>query len=193
MKKIDLEDMSIDDLWTLHEKVSNILSTRIASEKHELEKRLAYLNRGADAIMQGTRIWHPAMRAKPAGDIPEFFPSIAIHRPRTRRGPGGESSPAGWSQPSRPAARSMISELAPRAIREDDARAGECRAAVWDPRRDAAVFLASTCRRWRSPWNVRLLSTPAAVPPGAMLNAKTVPGHDAKPVAGSGIELARCR
>ena len=56
MKKTDLEDMSIDDLWTLHEKVSRILSTRIASEKHELEKRLAYLNRGADAIMQGTEL-----------------------------------------------------------------------------------------------------------------------------------------
>ena len=91
----------------------------------------------------------------------------------------------------------MISELAPRAIREDDARPGECRAAVLDPRRDAAVFLASTCRRWRSPWNVRLLSTPAGA---ARSHAQRQDGsdqdgsnYDAKPVAGSGIELAQCR
>jgi DNA-binding protein H-NS len=53
MKKIDFEDMSIDELWALHERVSRILSARIATEKHELEKRLAYLNRGSDAITPG--------------------------------------------------------------------------------------------------------------------------------------------
>jgi DNA-binding protein H-NS len=53
MKKLDLEVMSIDALWALHEKVSRILTARIASEKHELEKRLAYLNRGPDAIARG--------------------------------------------------------------------------------------------------------------------------------------------
>jgi DNA-binding protein H-NS len=52
MKKTDLENMSIDALWALHEQVSNILSLRIASEKRELEKRLAYLNRGPAAIVQ---------------------------------------------------------------------------------------------------------------------------------------------
>jgi DNA-binding protein H-NS len=50
MKKIDLETMSVDDLWSLHEKISEILSVRITSEKRELEKRLAVLNRGADAV-----------------------------------------------------------------------------------------------------------------------------------------------
>ena len=50
LKKIDLEAMSVDVLWSLHEQISEILSARITSEKHELEKRLALLNRGRDAI-----------------------------------------------------------------------------------------------------------------------------------------------
>jgi DNA-binding protein H-NS len=50
MKKIDLESMSVDDLWSLHEKISGILSARITSEKRELEKRLTVLNRGRDVI-----------------------------------------------------------------------------------------------------------------------------------------------
>jgi DNA-binding protein H-NS len=50
MKKIDLEAMSVDDLWSLHEQVSRILSARITSEKRELEKRLAVLNRGGGVI-----------------------------------------------------------------------------------------------------------------------------------------------
>jgi DNA-binding protein H-NS len=74
MKKIDLESMSIDDLWALHEKVSRILSARIASEKHELEKRLAYLNRGADAIMQGTELASGNGEGKPRRKYPRVLP-----------------------------------------------------------------------------------------------------------------------
>ena len=50
IKKLDLESMSVDDLWSLHEKISRILSARITSEKQELEKRLAVLNRGRSAV-----------------------------------------------------------------------------------------------------------------------------------------------
>jgi DNA-binding protein H-NS len=53
MKKINLEAMSSDDLWSLHEKISRVLSARIASEKRELEKRLAVLNRDRDVIEGG--------------------------------------------------------------------------------------------------------------------------------------------
>lgn len=53
MRKIDLEAMSIDDLWSLHEEISGILSARITSEKRELEKRLAVLTRGRDVIEMG--------------------------------------------------------------------------------------------------------------------------------------------
>jgi DNA-binding protein H-NS len=50
IKKLDLESMPVDDLWSLHEQISEVLSSRIMSEKHELEKRLAVLNRGRDMI-----------------------------------------------------------------------------------------------------------------------------------------------
>jgi DNA-binding protein H-NS len=49
-KKIDLEAMSLDELWLLHERITGILSARITSEKRELEKRLAVLNGGKDVI-----------------------------------------------------------------------------------------------------------------------------------------------
>jgi DNA-binding protein H-NS len=54
MKKIDLETMSVEDLWSLHEEISGILSARITSEKRELEKRLAVLNRGRGVIEGGS-------------------------------------------------------------------------------------------------------------------------------------------
>jgi DNA-binding protein H-NS len=45
MTKINLEKMSLDELWHLHEEISDILSNLILAEKRELEKRLAQLNR----------------------------------------------------------------------------------------------------------------------------------------------------
>ncbi|WP_257170260.1 H-NS histone family protein [Bradyrhizobium sp. SRS-191] len=49
-KKIDFEAMSFDDLWSLHEQISQILAERITSEKRELERRLAVLNRSRGVI-----------------------------------------------------------------------------------------------------------------------------------------------
>jgi DNA-binding protein H-NS len=49
-KRTDLEAMSVDELWSLHEKITRILSERIRLEKDELEKRLAVLNRSRDAV-----------------------------------------------------------------------------------------------------------------------------------------------
>lgn len=74
MKKIDLEAMSIDDLWTLHEKVSKILSVRMVSEKRELEKRLAYLNQGKDAISQGVELASRNVEGKPRRKYPRVLP-----------------------------------------------------------------------------------------------------------------------
>jgi DNA-binding protein H-NS len=42
--KLDLNSMSIDDLWALHEKVGAMLSEKIKTEKRGLEDRLARLN-----------------------------------------------------------------------------------------------------------------------------------------------------
>jgi DNA-binding protein H-NS len=46
MEKIDLEVMSLEELWLLHEQISKILSVRITAQKKELEQRLQQLNAG---------------------------------------------------------------------------------------------------------------------------------------------------
>jgi DNA-binding protein H-NS len=45
MKRNGLESMSIDELWTLHETIMTILSSKIETQKRELEKRLDQLGR----------------------------------------------------------------------------------------------------------------------------------------------------
>jgi DNA-binding protein H-NS len=49
MEEKDLEAMSLDDLWSLHERINNILSVRITAQKRELEQRLQQLNLGKDS------------------------------------------------------------------------------------------------------------------------------------------------
>jgi DNA-binding protein H-NS len=44
MKQSNVESMSIDELWILHEEIRAILSTKLDAEKHELERRLAQIN-----------------------------------------------------------------------------------------------------------------------------------------------------
>ena len=44
-KKFNLDAMSIDEMWQLHEEIAAVLSHRLTSEKRELEKRLAQLRR----------------------------------------------------------------------------------------------------------------------------------------------------
>jgi DNA-binding protein H-NS len=39
----NLAMMSADELWTLHEKIRAILTTKLDAEKHELERRLVQL------------------------------------------------------------------------------------------------------------------------------------------------------
>lgn len=45
MRNTDLDDMQFNELWLLHEEITEILTDRIVAEKRELEKRLAQLNR----------------------------------------------------------------------------------------------------------------------------------------------------
>ena len=44
MEKLQLNGMSVDELWALHEEVSQILSARILEEKQQLEQRLQQLS-----------------------------------------------------------------------------------------------------------------------------------------------------
>ncbi|UWU90003.1 H-NS histone family protein [Bradyrhizobium sp. CB1015] len=55
-KKLELEEMSLDDLWSLHEEISGILSDRIKAEKQELEKRLAVLGGGMAVLAEAAGV-----------------------------------------------------------------------------------------------------------------------------------------
>jgi len=44
-KKFGLEAMDFDELWLLHEQLTKVLAEKITTEKLELERRLAQLNR----------------------------------------------------------------------------------------------------------------------------------------------------
>jgi DNA-binding protein H-NS len=48
IRKLNLDAMSIDEMWQLHEKITEVLSVRLTSEKRELEKRLAKLRHEKD-------------------------------------------------------------------------------------------------------------------------------------------------
>jgi DNA-binding protein H-NS len=47
-KKLDLDALSVDDMWQLHEEISRGPSVRLTAEKRELEKRLAQLRHGEE-------------------------------------------------------------------------------------------------------------------------------------------------
>jgi DNA-binding protein H-NS len=71
-KKIELEPMSLDELWALHEEISAILSTRITAEKHELEKRLAVLGGGVTVGKSGDL--RPGQAGKARRKYPRVLP-----------------------------------------------------------------------------------------------------------------------
>lgn len=49
-EKIDTSAMSVDELWSLHEEISALLTERIHEERRVLEQRLAALNGGAGGV-----------------------------------------------------------------------------------------------------------------------------------------------
>lgn len=52
-RKPNLNAMSVDEMWELHEEIGKILSLRLTSEKRELEKRLAQLRREKEMRLPG--------------------------------------------------------------------------------------------------------------------------------------------
>src|SRR6202035_5756064 len=72
-KKLNLDVMSIDEMWQLHEEVIRILSVKLTSEKRELEKRLAQLHREKKAMPQSVSIWQSK---KDAADKPRKYPKV---------------------------------------------------------------------------------------------------------------------
>jgi DNA-binding protein H-NS len=62
-KRLNLDAMSVDEMWQLHEKISQVLSVRLASEKRELEKRLGQLRREKE--MRQTEPTETSLKATP--------------------------------------------------------------------------------------------------------------------------------
>src|SRR5260221_12632033 len=76
MTKLDLDVMPLDELWQLHERISQVLSERIRAEKQELEKRLAQLGGSRDGA-SGAFVSLTARsggRAQPRRKYPRVFP-----------------------------------------------------------------------------------------------------------------------
>jgi DNA-binding protein H-NS len=55
-KKLNLDGMSIDEMWHLHEEIIRVLSVRLTSEKRGLEKRLAQLRREKKEMPQSESV-----------------------------------------------------------------------------------------------------------------------------------------
>ena len=71
----DLDAMQFEELWTIHEELTKILSDRILGEKRELEKRLAILNQtessGKDS--RGDSFRNRPSRRKYPKVLPKYF------------------------------------------------------------------------------------------------------------------------
>jgi DNA-binding protein H-NS len=75
-KKFNLDAMSVDEMWHLHEKIIQILSVKLTSEKRELEKRLAKLHRDRQIQMPGAEVEDRRATIKPSGrrKYPQVIP-----------------------------------------------------------------------------------------------------------------------
>jgi len=63
MGKIDLESMSADQLWSLHEQVASVLAERITAEKAKLEDRLRKIGAVTTSVDRERR-WYPEVLPK---------------------------------------------------------------------------------------------------------------------------------
>jgi DNA-binding protein H-NS len=90
--KVELDSMSLSDLWSLHEHISAILSSRIKAEKHELEKRLAVLNHGRAVIDQSSE--PRAITGKPRRKYPRVLPKY--RNPQTSETWSGRGKRPRW-------------------------------------------------------------------------------------------------
>lgn len=82
MKNQDLATMSVDQLWTLHEELCVILSTKMDAEKRELERRLAQLQ---GSIKNEAKARRPYPEVQPKYRNPER-PSESLDEGSNRTG-----------------------------------------------------------------------------------------------------------
>jgi DNA-binding protein H-NS len=69
---IDLESIPINELWEIHEEISRVLSVRLTSEKHQLEKRLARLRRDSNEARPHAAKNSPLGRRKYPRVVPKY-------------------------------------------------------------------------------------------------------------------------
>ena len=62
MQSLEFEQLTIDELWALHEEISEVLAARLAAEKRLLEERLDQLNTQANTSQR--RRPYPPVRPK---------------------------------------------------------------------------------------------------------------------------------
>ncbi|WP_407180083.1 H-NS family nucleoid-associated regulatory protein [Bradyrhizobium sp. STM 3562] len=74
MRKLDLEAMDFDELWRLHEQLTEILAEKISAEKRELEKRLAQLNRAEQRSEPAIPSGEPTGSDRPRRKYPKVLP-----------------------------------------------------------------------------------------------------------------------
>ena len=74
MRTLDLEAMNLNELWLLHERLMEILAAKISAEKHELEKRLAQLNRAEQISEAGSSSAEPRRTDRPRRKYPKVLP-----------------------------------------------------------------------------------------------------------------------
>jgi DNA-binding protein H-NS len=63
VKNKNLAMMSADELWSLHEEIGEVLSTKLDAEKRELERRMALLN-GRVELRKTARRPYPKVHPK---------------------------------------------------------------------------------------------------------------------------------
>ncbi|WP_128945221.1 H-NS family nucleoid-associated regulatory protein [Bradyrhizobium zhanjiangense] len=93
-KKLELEAMSLDDLWSLHEEISGILSARIKAEKQELEKRLAVLGGGMGTFANSSTGPEISPTGKPRRKYPRVLPKY--RNPQTSETWSGRGKRPRW-------------------------------------------------------------------------------------------------
>jgi DNA-binding protein H-NS len=85
-KKLNLDSMSVDEMWQLHEEISRVLSLRLTSEKRELEKRLEQLRRDNRPSSPGLKQLARAPRRKYPRVYPKYQNPREPHETWSGRG-----------------------------------------------------------------------------------------------------------
>lgn len=74
----DLETLSFDDLWRLHEELTEILAKKLVAEKSELERRLALLRQSHFvAVPEATEAEESVAAPKP-GKLPPKYRNDSV-------------------------------------------------------------------------------------------------------------------